>query len=375
MNTRDNSFIYNDFIKQLLKNAQQAAPAAGVDRAALVDQAKSMIDNLENQLGSFTADKDQVALHTANLTNLDKLFIFLSDNNIKKGGYPIVVRRNGANEAEFFQYDDKEKAQYSNYPDVDTNPEYHVNKNLLIDYLNELLSKNDPLLNALLKQRINDANSQLELNFDPTKPQPKLGPDGKPLVIDESKDKASSSFTDNGEQAGQSGQGAVNSPKRTADLLLKITTSLPFDIDYINFNKMQDFLKLYQELVGAATDMDAGRKGAVTRNINNAMKAMNEAWTHTDQSISTFPAKGTADLYEQIVKQPGSQHFVALIDRLKAVLMSVKYVVDDLWNSYKERGIPNLQAVQQQVVGTGSIFQQNWNNLMKLQGKIGQVKK
>jgi len=352
------SFIYDEFVKHLLKNAQQTpAPAPSSDPAAsrgksLNEFAKEMIANLENQIGQFTADTDNASLRPQNLGSLDALFLFLSENNLKKAGLPIVPSAN-----EFIGLTPSEKSFYSNYPDVDENPKYHVHKALLIEYLKELLAQRNPLLTTLLNQRIQDANSQLDLNFNE-------GPQNK---VDTNNDKASAFYKENDPNS-QATNNSKQNAQNKIQALSRVMANLPFDPDDISFKRIMDFFTVYMQVVSldGSGDQTSTRGQEVGTRILAAQSAMQQAQANTISQTSTFPAKASPEQFKQIVKKPDPDgaHYHGLIDRLMAVIEAARFVVNDLLNAYannQDNGI-NRNDVQNQLL----IYKQNFNSLSLL---------
>ncbi len=354
---KEDRFIYEEFLPSLLKRAQQAAPAqdfAAVRGEGINTLAKKMIETLEAQFDGFTSDKANAALHTTDLTTLNKLFLFLSENNIKRAGFPIVVKYNGPNEVAYQQFSDEDKAKYSNYPDVDETPDFYVNKSLLNDYLQQLLEQDDPLLNVLLKQRISEANSQLKLNF---KPQEKANQE----IV---KDKASSYYKENEVNPENSGQ----SVEQLSAIFTQMLSKLPLEVADIDFTRINRFFSLYLKILNSDVNTQSGGNAAEAKRLMQSVnQSMLQASQNSKGNLSNFSAKSSPDQFKGFVKDPQSTYYLGLVHNLMDVVRGVDAVVRNFISRYGKRLDPDqLNAFQQQTVGN-SVYQSNWNNLSLLE--------
>lgn len=360
------SFIYKEFYQELLKKAQQAQPVPAADPAAtsgsISEYAKQLISNLEQQVGTFTSERENAELNTKNLTSLDQLLYFLSYNDIKYGGAAIVVKTNSPGEVEFQTLSDTEKSQYFTYPSKE-NPEYYINKNLLIRYLQSLLNKNNPVLNALINQRIAEANSKLLLGMKPTQ-------------IDNRADKSSSFYKDQGGNDASSNQQKQKSDASKANLtkvLREMEDELPFLPNQIDFARINRFMTAYRSILDQSVGVvfDGSRTSEVNRQIQSVIEAMQETAKHTKNQISKFDvsSKMSPDMFKVLLKDPQAQHYIPLVEALKNVIQSTKAIVQDLFDTYANSQLldaSTINKISAQIEGN-SLFNQNWNTLSLLE--------
>lgn len=315
------SFIYKEFVQSLLKSAQAAPPAATpvagptIDPAAsksINDHAKQMIANLQKQISEFTADSADARLLPKNLMSLNALFLFLSENNIKKGGFSIVLPNDGIGNVTFEALSDSAKTQYSNYPDVDEDPDFFVHKALLIDYLHDLQSKNDPTLTTLLNARIPEANSQLKLDYA-------NAVKGKNTTTENANDKSSAFYKDNATDPAAQFQVFTQRPE-VRETVARLINLMPFRVEDVDFRKIAEFYGTYKTILGPQVPEMGGSAEAIAqyKEINDAMIRVS---SYTKIRQTAFTLRGAnREKFQEKAKDPQSSNYLPLIQNIRQVV-------------------------------------------------------
>lgn len=376
------SFIYNDkkLIKELLKIglgpvAPAMAPAMTkvTETAALNTQtfemAKKLVGNLLDQLSSdnnFSAEREDAKLFPRDLVNLNKLVHFLSINGIEYNSMLIsldVAESLGgkSGQAYYAALQDSQKALYAQYlTDNSGKPLYYVYKEGLIAYLKDLQSKNNAILNPMLEKIIEEANQALQLNIpkeQPKKDEPAPGKDvpGQP----------------SGKQAPQA------QPSLSSQSLSDLIKDLPFRIDDIDFNRIDNFFNSYKGMLSSQSSM--GRSIPIPQAINNAIQSMGHVNNNSNSYIRVFNLRNlTIPAVKLWAKVPQGQHLHSLLDALTKVIYNTSLVVLDLKNTYfnqiskEDRQVQenNYEAYKDLVDQQLAIYQSNFSKLREVIEKL-----
>ncbi len=173
-------------------NAAIPESAPRVTPQSLNDIAKKLVTNLQSQLAApqFTSEKPNADLRMQ-AKDLNSLLNFITDNGIATNGLKISYKNMGnqggtlgskEGNPELTKLTPEQQELYVTYPYEA--PRFFVYKDGLIAYLQDLKSKNIPLLSAMADKLIEQANDELGLKMSKDLPaeHKELGPD---IIVDE----------------------------------------------------------------------------------------------------------------------------------------------------------------------------------------------
>lgn len=240
------SFIYDDkdLLDKFLKSAQ-VAPQQSTLSMEVYNKALQLLQNIDGQLRGdtiITSSRDNADLNLKHLQNLEALLNFLAFNEIKINSLQIVISANRTEKPE----DELKKLGYFPYPNQTNEPiQYWVSKDGLISYLKTLQGKNNPVLNTMLGERINEANSKLGISM-PTKPEAKPG-ETKPGESEVKPGEAKPGDVKPGEKPADQSERDRNK-SQTTDLNKLMMEDLPLIGGAVSLDKIAEFLKKYSAL-------------------------------------------------------------------------------------------------------------------------------
>jgi hypothetical protein len=257
---------------ELKKMAQNATPAP-TDPAAILEVARKLMNSFTTS--TLTADKPDTEVFLKDLTNLDNLLVFLNTNGLRYNGKKISIEATPAEPgmnvykgAEFSELSDQEKALYANYPEA--NARYHVYKDGLIHYLQDLKLKGGELgaSKNVIDALIAEAQSLLKIHV----PQLAARPIEDPMKKKEP-----------GQEPGAAQQTAYTlvdfkpgqqlSPQQL-QAVQGIGQTLPLSQDRIDFDRIRNFLETYQKMDPSPSIMPS---------INNALQAVTNILQYYNQ--------------------------------------------------------------------------------------------
>ena len=257
------NFIEKQSLENLLLDLELTKLAQiPANPTAILDLAKKLVDSFTTS--ALTADKPDTEVFLKDITSLDNLFAFLNTNGMRYDTKKIAIEATPAETgmnvykgAEFSELSDQDKALYANYPE--TNPKYHVYKDGLIHYLQDLKLKGGEL--GASKNEINSLRTEAQNALKIHVPQLAARPVGEPSK--EQSEQAGtaqpSSYTLVDWKPGQ-----PMSPQQK-EALKSLALASPLSQDRIDFERIRGFLETYQKLDPSP---------AVMPSINNALQAV-----------------------------------------------------------------------------------------------------
>jgi hypothetical protein len=335
-----------ELLEQLLKitgaqtKVAQTAPSPA-NSLEHFDTAQKLIKNLQQQTTGkdiFTSERDNADVRATHLQNFDALLNFLSFNKIVHNGKQIVIKEN-QEKSEYIKNNDAAASGYIEYPETGPQLEYYINKDGLIAYLRDLQSKNNPLLNAMISARINDVNSTLNLNI------PHEAPKKTPGVITDQVN--SPQYSASHEVVNQN----QNEKAKNQQLILsQVMQTLPFDVHDINIKRINDFFRLYSQLM-SESQSDAGRVSVVQGAIAQATALMSDLNNYTQAQINSYQMDNLNEITaEGWAKAPAVRNTLPILDHLVRIIRNTYTVVRDLYDAYAVTGKVDKNIVAQQIL-------------------------
>lgn len=370
------SFIYNDkkLIQELIKAAIPAVPLAGQSAQAAqstlaeqnkqsLEMAKKLVANLQEQLSGngFSAEREGAQLFPKHLENLNKLVNFLSYNGIEYNSMLISLdvseqsAMGGKSGSVYYAgLDEIAKAKYAPYlTDNNGKPLYYVYKDGLIAYLKDLLSKGNEILNVMLQKIIDEANQVLKLNIP--KELPKQDPPKQDGPVQPGK---------------QNPQTPQAQPALSSQLFSDLINDLPFHINNIDFDRIDNFFTSYQKFL--SENIAQRRVDTVSRSISNARASMGHVSNNSNSAYKIFSLSNlNIDSVRLWAKQPAGQYIHSLLDALVQVIFHTHNVVLDLDNAYfqnsdRQVGGNKHDAYKNLVYQQHAIYESNLSKLREV---------
>lgn len=190
------------------------------------------------------------------------------------------------------------------------------------------------------------------------------GPDGKSCAVT-----SASTSTTGGEasawQGSSDGPGGVGGPggKVSQQIINKIVSTLPLDIDNIDFVRVRTFFSLYNQIVSS------NNRGQLDASLNTANQAMDTAarlsFTGNQQS---FRFTRNAQEFASQVKQPAGNNAMTVLYALQQVIVEAGRAVGMFYSEYS-RALGTGEGaftVKSQYYGDNSIYTQNLREVQSL---------
>lgn len=190
-------------------------------------------------------------------------------------------------------------------------------------------------------------------------------PDGKACAISGSVEDANGySYTSMTGEDDPSNKGKSNVGKVDPNIFNQMVQALPFNINYINFNEIKTFFRLYEQLLATS---NSSRKDAVQTAMQQARSYMNAANNCTVQVQPSFSTSMTYKEIVQFLKPPQGNYYLNFLSYLRGTLSNTFVVVDSFYLDYLPtmfKNNPEQRAeIEGQVLGENSIYM---NNLRKI---------
>jgi hypothetical protein len=365
------SFLYN---KDLLEKLKKIAQTQNFDKES-IELAKNLIPLLEQQIDgkdTFTANKADAELHTTNLKDLDSFLFFLYFNKITHNGTLIVYKGNVSSKASDKSYVPYLKNGQEPY-------EYYINKNSISAYLKSLLDTDNPVLKVMINKLIESLNQSL--NLDLTKdtlsnPKPTSGQVGF-AIEDNSTEKTQNNVevTDANKNKQE-----VSIQQQSAQLFEELAKNLPLDNDDVDFQRIERFFQIYEELNNFRSILTPGRVSATT-SISAARQAIKQAQSATvNGNTSNILLTGlTPQQLTLILKTPWNTHYDYFIEKLLLVIENTRAVISEFYNAYVRKSTPDSRIVMsdslaQLVSNQMAIYTSNNHQLSDLKLRMGEIK-
>lgn len=190
------------------------------------------------------------------------------------------------------------------------------------------------------------------------------GPDGKSCSVTS----ASASTQTVGEEAsawygGQIGGAGGPGGKVSQQVINKIVSTLPLDIDNIDFVRVRTFFSLYSQIVSSN---NRGQLEAATATANQAMDTASKlSFTSNQQS---FRFTRNAQEFASQVKQPAGNNALTVLYALQQIIVEAGRAVGMFYSEYSKAlgSSEGAFTVKAQYYGDSSIYTQNLREIQSL---------
>jgi hypothetical protein len=394
------SFIYDDknLINELLKIAlehekkfskQAQAPAPANLDPAYTQQTNNfttllqLIDNLETRIGNPNdapeishagAAGAKATMSTADLVNLGTLVAFVAGNGIIVDGRRIA----------YIDSPDLTEKPDSSYvpfklepgPGAITNPNrgsiqerFLINRNLLAAYIQslfaELVTNPNQVTSLMLKSIAEQSNKLLGTKID-------IQTAMKGSSSTQSKDQPAATTTTTSQENLQA----------NIDALMQ---TLPFDSDFIDFDRITQFLSRYINLVSLKMNTPQP-VGGTTLNLSqiseaaqNAENAFSRATSMTLNGETRISLQSNYGDIENMLKPPHATNYTTFINLLQNGIQATYTVVGNFYSNWVRNKNPSIrinnpQDVEAQILGDNSYYRKNVIVLNEWLSDRGRVK-
>ena len=375
------SFIYDDknLLNKLLKSALehekkfskqgQVIPPANLDPAYTqqTDNFNSLlqlIDNLETRISNPNAMPEishagavgaHATMSSADLVNLGSFVQFVAGNGISVDGrriaYIVSSEQPTAPDESYVQF------KLEPGPGAITNPNrngqeqgFFINRDLLSAYIQSLLAKlvNNPnqVTSLMLKHIVEQSNSLLGTKINFSSKNTAEQPTG-----------ASNSNSTQTENANSGGQTDIQHAIGT------VLSLLPFDNEFIDFERINEFLTAYMRFVQLTQ-----RGDQIFTAIQSAQNAIGSATNMTQNNDTRISIRSNYSDIAHMLKPPFGTNYTTFINLMQNALQATYTVISDLYANWirdpgKHRELvispEQKQSVEEQILGDNSYYRRN----------------
>lgn len=195
-----------------------------------------------------------------------------------------------------------------------------------------------------------------------------VGPDGKACSVSNATEVTMTSPNAEVDSTSGTGTGLGGLKPVSSQVLEQIVQAMPLDVQDIDFDRINSFLRLYQQMLQTTESPQKTRLDTALTVIQPAMNACKKL---TNQSMSNYPLYGGSDVVVKWLKPPVGQNYMRFLENLETVIESTAQMIQMFYNSYVRKRSNNDRVifdesqkaeVEAQIQGY-SIFKQNWNKL------------